>query len=394
MERIYLDHAATTPLDPRVLEEMLPALRDDWGNASSIHAEGRKARRAIDRARRQVAEAIGCAAQEVYFTSGGSESDNWALKGIMRARAERGKHLIISAIEHHAILHAADSLEREGFEVTRLPVDAEGRVSPEDVTRAIRPDTVLVSVMTANNEIGTLQPIRAIADIAHAHGALMHTDAVQAVGAVPVLVDDLGVDLLSMSAHKFHGPKGVGALYVRRGTRIEPLVDGGAQERGLRAGTENVAGIVGLGCAITLATRELTENAARETALRERLMEGILNGIPGTRINGSRTDRLPNNCNVTFEGLEGEALLLRLDLAGISASSGSACTSGSLDPSHVLLAIGLTPEQTSGSLRMTLGRGTTEAQIDEVLTILPGIVRSLRDMTQRQVFTAPPRPVV
>ena len=381
MNRIYLDNAATTSLSPEVLEAMLPALRENWGNPSSIHKEGRTARRAVEEARKQVAALLNADFRQIFFTGGGSESDNWALKGVAFARQKQGRHIITGAIEHHAILHTCDWLEKQGFEVTRLPVTEEGFVTPESLAKAIREDTTLVSVMLANNEIGTIQPIRQLADIAHAHGALMHTDAVQAVGAIPVDVNALDVDLLSLSGHKLHGPKGIGALYLRKGIRVDNLIHGGAQERGFRAGTENVPGIVGLGKACELAMASLETAGPRIAALRDRLTEGLLQALPGVRVNGSMERRLPNNCNLAFAGVEGEALLLRLDLAGIAASSGSACTSGSLDPSHVLTAIGLSPEMTNASLRMTLGTDTTEEEIDTVLRVLPDIVRNLRELT-------------
>lgn len=381
MNRIYLDNAATTAVAPEVLEAMLPYFTEVYGNPSSIHATGRTAHKAVDQARRQVAAAIGAQPQEIYFTAGGSESDNWAIKGTALAQQRKGNHIITSAIEHHAVLHTCAWLEKHGFEVTYLPVDEFGRVNPEDVEKAITDKTILISIMTANNEIGTIQPIREIGAIARAHKILFHTDAVQAVGAIPVNVDEMNVDMLSMSGHKFHGPKGIGALYIRKGVRIDTLIHGGAQERGLRAGTENLPGIVGIGRAIELATANLDENARRITALRDKLMDGILERIPDARINGHRTQRLPNNCNVSIRYIEGEAMLLRLDLAGIAASSGSACTSGSLDPSHVLLAIGLPHEIAHGSLRLTLGADTTEKDIDAVLDTLPGIVSDLRAMS-------------
>lgn len=381
MKRIYLDNAATTACAPEVVEAMLPYFTQTFGNASSVHAFGRESRRAIETARRQVARALNAAApQEIVFTAGGSESDNWAIKGAAFARADRGRHIITSAIEHHAVLHTCQWLEKQGFEVTCLPVDAEGRVSVEHVERALRPDTVLVSVMTANNEIGTLQPVAQIGGLCRERGVLFHTDAVQAVGAIPVDVQAMHADLLSLSAHKFHGPKGVGALYVRKGVRLDNLVHGGAQERGLRAGTENLAGIVGLGKAIEMATAHLEDNAAHMTRLRDRLIAGIMERVPEVRLNGHPTDRLPNNCSLSFQGVEGEALLLRLDLAGIAGSSGSACTSGTLDPSHVLLAIGLPVAMAHGSLRLTLGADTTEEDIDAVLERLPPIVADLRSM--------------
>lgn len=387
MNRIYLDNAATTAVAPEVLEAMLPYFTTVYGNPSSIHATGREAHKAVDQARRQVAAAIGAQPQEIYFTAGGSESDNWAIKGTAFARQSKGNHIITTAIEHHAVLHTCAWLEKHGFEVTYLPVDSDGLVNPADVEKAITDKTILISVMMANNEIGTIEPIKEIGQIARAHKILFHTDAVQAVGAIPVDVNDLGVDMLSMSGHKFHGPKGIGALYIRKGVRIDTLIHGGAQERGLRAGTENLPGIVGIGKAIELATAHLEENARRMTALRDKLIDGIMERVEDVRLNGHRTRRLPNNCNVSIRYIEGEAMLLRLDLAGIAASSGSACTSGSLDPSHVLLAIGLPHEIAHGSLRMTLGTDTTEADIDQVLDTLPGIVKNLRDMSVLNAFT-------
>ncbi|MBQ8554803.1 MAG: cysteine desulfurase NifS [Clostridia bacterium] len=382
MERIYLDNAATTATAPEVVEAMLPYFTQVYGNASSIHQTGREAKRALEAARRQVAQALHAAVpQEIYFTAGGSESDNWAIKGAAFANQKKGRHLITTAIEHHAVLHTCQWLEKQGFEVTYLPVDHDGKVSAADVERAIRPDTTLVSVMTANNELGTIQPIAEIGAICRARGVLFHTDAVQAIGAIPVDVQAMNIDMLSLSAHKFHGPKGVGALYVRKGVRIDGLVHGGAQERGWRAGTENIPGIVGLGKAIELAAASLDENAARMSALRDRLISGILERIPEVTLNGHPTDRLPNNANLSYRYIEGEALLLRLDLAGVAGSSGSACTSGSLDPSHVLLAIGLPHEVAHGSLRLTLGSDTTQADIDAVLRILPNIVEDLRNMS-------------
>ncbi len=378
---IYLDNAATTATKPEVLEAMLPYFTQVYGNPSSIHRAGRDARRAVEHAREQVAAALNADKGEIYFTAGGSESDNWAIKGTAFAHREKGNHIITTQIEHHAVLHTCQWLERQGFEVTYLPVDADGLVDPADVERAITDRTILVSVMMANNEIGTIEPIAEIARIAHAHGVLMHTDAVQAVGAVEVDVRALGVDMLSLSAHKFYGPKGVGALYVRRGVKLDTYMHGGAQERGRRAGTEYLPGIVGLGKAIELATADITGHAARLTAMRDRLIDGILKEIPYARLNGHRTRRLPGNVNVSIEYIEGEALLLRLDLAGIEGSSGSACTSGSLDPSHVLLAIGLPHEIAHGSLRLTLGDYNTEADVDATLAALPEIVRTLRDMS-------------
>lgn len=381
MDRIYLDNAATTAVSQPVMEAMLPYYMQVYGNPSSVHSTGRDAKKAVERARRQVASALGCSAQEIYFTAGGSESDNWALKGAVFAHQEKGKHIITTQIEHHAILHTCQWLETQGWQVTYLPVDADGFVTAQQVEKALRPDTVLVSVMAANNEIGTLEPVAEIGALCHERGVLFHTDAVQAVGAIPLDVEALHADMLSLSAHKFHGPKGIGALYIRKGVKIDPLIHGGAQERGHRAGTENLPGIVGLGKAIELAEEGLAENAARMTFLRNRLVSGLTEAIPDMRINGTMDKRLPNNVNVSFAGIEGEAVLLRLDLEGIAASSGSACTAGSLDPSHVLTAIGLTRDEAKGSLRLTLGTDTTQADIDEVVAKLPGIVASLREMT-------------
>ena len=378
---VYADNAATTPVTPAVLEAMTPWLMENYGNPSSIYSIGRAARTAVEKARRQVAAALNAEPGEIYFTSCGTEADNWALKGSMRRWAAKGKkHLITAAFEHHAILHSAKALEKEGFEVTYLPVTPEGLVDPAELEKAIREDTALVSIMLANNEIGTVQPIAELAAIAHAHGAWFHTDAVQAVGHIPVDVKALGVDMLSLSGHKFHAPKGVGALYVKKGILPNIFMDGGAQEKGRRAGTENLASIVGLGEAITVATASLEENMARITAMRDRLIDSLLQ-LPRTRLNGSREHRLPGNLNISFEGIEGESLLLRLDLAGVAASSGSACTSGSLDPSHVLLAIGLPHEIAHGSLRLSLSDTTTQEEVDYVLSVLPGIIEYLRDMS-------------
>lgn len=381
MNRIYLDNAATTAVSQPVLDKMLPYFTDVYGNASSIYETGREARKALEEARRTVAQAINCRPNEVYFTAGGSESDNWAIKGTAFANRAKGNHIITSAIEHHAVLHTCAFLEKAGFEVTYLPVDEYGRVSPADVEKAIRPGTILISIMAANNEIGTLEPIGEIGRIARAHKVLFHTDAVQAIGAVEVDVEKWQVDMLSMSGHKFHGPKGVGVLYLRNGVRVESFVHGGAQERGRRAGTENLPGIVGLAEAIRLATNDIPSKAQKISALRDRLIEGILSTIPDARLNGHPTERLPGNVNVSIRYIEGEAMLLRLDLNGIAASSGSACTSGSLDPSHVLLAIGLPHEIAHGSLRLSLSEQTTQEEIDEVLRVLPEVVQVLRDMS-------------
>ena len=375
-----MDNAATTPVSPAVLEKMLPYFSECYGNANSIHSTGLDARKALNAARKKVATALNCNPEEVYFTSGGSESDNWALKGVAFANRKKGNHIITSAIEHHAILHTCEWLEKQGFEITYVPVDADGLVNPADVEAAITDKTILISIMAANNEIGTIEPIEEIAKIAHAHHVLFHTDAVQAIGAIPVDVRAIGCDLLSLSGHKFHGPKGVGALYIKQGTRIDNLIHGGAQERGRRASTENVAGIVGMAEAIELATANIPEKAARISALRDQLIDG-LTALPYVRLNGHRTKRLPGNVNVSVRFIEGESLLLRLDLAGVAASSGSACTSGSLDPSHVLLAIGLPHEIAHGSLRLSLSDTTTQEEEDYVLSVLPGIIEYLRDMS-------------
>ena len=381
MNRIYLDNAATTPVSQPVLDKMIPYFREHYGNASSVYDTGRDARRAIDAARRQAAEAINAQPGEVYFTGGGSESDNWAIKGAAFARRDKGNHILTTQVEHHAVLHTCQWLEKQGFEVTYLPVDEYGRVTAEQVEKAITDQTILITIMAANNEIGTLMPIAQIAQVAHQHKVLFHTDAVQAMGAVPIDVVAWGVDLLSLSAHKFHGPKGVGLLYVRKGTRIDNLVHGGAQERGKRAGTENLPAIVGMGEAMMIAARNQPENARRLSAMRDRMIAGLLEKIPHSRLNGHPTERLPGNVNVSIRYIEGEAMLLRLDMAGIAASSGSACTSGSLDPSHVLLAIGLPHEIAHGSLRFSLSDESVDADVDEVLNVLPGIVKTLRDMS-------------
>ena len=381
MERIYLDNAATTRVRPEVAEAVLPAMTETYGNASSVHSFGREAKKAMEKARAQVAAAIGAKKEEIYFTAGGSEADNWAIKGAAHALRRKGLHIITTAIEHHAVLHTCQALEKEGFEVTYLPVDEYGLVTPEQVEAAIRPDTILVSVMAANNEIGTIEPIAEIGAVCRAHKVLFHTDAVQAVGHMPLDVAAMQIDMLSLSGHKFYAPKGVGALYIRTGVRIENLIEGGAQERSRRAGTENVPAIVGMGRAIELITAEMAEENARISGLRDRLIAGILDAIPESRLNGHPTKRLPGNVNVSIRYIEGEALLLSLDMAGIAASSGSACTSGSLDPSHVLLAIGLPHEIAHGSLRLTIGRDNTQDEIDRVLEELPRIVSRLRAMS-------------
>jgi cysteine desulfurase NifS len=381
MNRIYMDNAATTAVDKDVLQGMLPYFTEIYGNASSIHSTGRDARRAVETARKQVAKAIGAEPSEIYFTAGGSESDNWAIKGAATYKKNKGNHIITSSIEHHAVLHTCEWLEKQGFEVTYLPVDEFGQVRPADVEKAITDKTILITIMAANNEIGTIEPISEIAEIAKKHKVLFHTDAVQAIGAIPVNVKDWGVDLLSLSAHKFHGPKGVGALFIKKGVHIDIFMHGGAQERGQRAATENLAGIVGLGLAIEKAEDVREVNAKKLIAMRDRLIDGLLDAIPDTRLNGHRENRLPGNANISVRYIEGEALLLRLDLAGIAASSGSACTSGSLDPSHVLLAIGLPHEIAHGSLRLSLSADNTMEEVDEVIKELPKIVKTLRDMS-------------
>ncbi len=378
---IYFDHAATTALDPRVLDVMLPYLTTEYGNASSIYTLGRHAMQAIDRAREQVADVLGCRPTEVTFTGCGSESDNLAIKGIAYASQKKGNHLITSAIEHHAVLHTCQYLERFGFNTTYLPVDAYGLVDPDAIGRALTDQTVLVSVMYANNEVGTIEPVAEIGRICRARKIPFHVDAVQAGGALPLDVADLNADLLSLSAHKFYGPKGVGLLYVRQGMRLLPQLQGGSQERGRRAGTENVAGIVGAAAALCLAREELSQVTPHITALRDRLISGVLT-IPRSRLTGHPTERLPNNASFCFEGVEGESILLNLDLLGIAASTGSACTSGSVDPSHVLIALGLPPEWSHGSLRLTLGKGNTGADVDVLLAALPGIIEKLRNLAE------------
>ena len=382
MDRIYLDNAATTPVDKRVLEAMLPYYSDVFGNPSSLHSHGQEAKKAIEEAREKVAKALGADFDEIYFTSGGSESDNWALKGVAYALKEKGNHIITTEIEHHAVLHTCRYLEKEGFKVTYLPVDEYGLVKPEDLKKAITDKTILVSIMFANNEIGTIEPIEELVKIAHEKNVYFHTDAVQAVGNVPIDVKKLDVDLLSLSAHKIYGPKGVGALYIKKGVKIHSLIQGGTQEKNRRAGTENVPGIVGLGEAIELITKNLDSHINKLTFLRDKLINGILEKIPYVRLNGHPTKRLPGNVNLSFEFIDGESLILNLDMAGICASSGSACTSGSLEPSHVLLAIGLSKELARGSLRLTIGKDNTEEDIDKVLEALPQIVKRLRSISQ------------
>ena len=382
MRKVYADNAATTALSEKVLDKMMPYLTSVYGNPSSLYQIGSEAKDAVEEAREVVADLIGAEhASEIYFTSGGSESDNWAIKGVANALMKKGKkHIITSKFEHHAVLHTCNALEKQGFEITYLDVYENGIVRPEDVKAALREDTALVTIMYANNEIGTIQPISEIGRICREAKVLFHTDAVQAMGNVPINVVDDNIDLLSLTAHKFHGPKGCGALYVRRGVRPEILIDGGAQERGRRAGTENVAGIVGLAEALKIAVETMEERKEKLTKMRNRLIDGLLK-IERSRLNGDRDLRLPGNMNMCFEGIEGESLLLKLDFAGISASSGSACTSGSLDPSHVLLSIGLPHEIAHGSLRISFSDNNTEEDVDYILETVPTVVEYLRSMS-------------
>ena len=381
MRKVYLDNAATTALSPKVLEKMMPYLTDIYGNASSPHSFGQTARIGVEHAREQVARAIHADPSEIVFTGCGTESDNTVLFGVAERYAKKGDHIITTNAEHHAILHSCAALEKKGIKVTYLPVDKDGLVTPEQVRDAITDKTILVSVMFANNEVGTIMPIPEIAAVCHEKGVLFHTDAVQAAGHIPIDVKAMGIDMLSISGHKFHGPKGVGVLYERKGIRLPSYIIGGEQEKGRRAGTENVAGIVGLGEALELAVTNMSETSARMTRMRDRLIEGIEATIPEVKLNGHRTKRLPNNVNFSIKYIEGESILLMLDMAGIAASSGSACTSGSLDPSHVLLALGLTHEVAHGSVRMTLGDDTTDEDIDYVLETLPKVAHRLRAMS-------------
>lgn len=381
MKRIYLDYAATTPTHPEVVKAMLPYFTESFGNPSSIYSYGQEAKEAVETARAQVARLINARTEEIVFTSGGTEADNFALKGVALANDAKCNHIITSTIEHHAVLESAKYLEQRGFQVTYLPVDKYGLVDPSDVKKAITNKTILVSVMHANNEVGTIEPIAEIGRITRETGVYFHTDAVQTVGHIPVNVNELGVDLLAMSAHKLCGPKGVGALYIRKGTKIVSLLHGGEQERRRRASTENVPGIVGLGKAAELARPEIDEEARRLTSLRHKLTKNLLERIEHTQLNGHPTRRLPNNINISVEYVEGESMCLNLDLEGICASTGSACSSSSAEPSHVLLAIGLPPQQAHGSLRFTLGKWTTEEDIERVLEVLPGIISKLRAMS-------------
>jgi cysteine desulfurase len=381
MKKVYLDHAATTPTHPNVVLAMQPYYNEKFGNPSSIHAFGQEARSAVEAAREKVVRLIGGSAEEIVFTSGGTESDNFALEGVAFAKENQGKHIIISKIEHHAVTECGEFLKKRGFEITYLPVDKYGLVDPQEVKKAITDKTILVSVMHANNEIGTIEPIAEISKIAKEKNVYFHTDAVQIAGHLPINVKELGVDLLSLSAHKFYGPKGVGALYIKKGTRLVSFLHGGGQEKGKRASTENVPGIVGLGVACELAQKTMTAEEPRLRALRDKLIKGILDKIPETILNGHPTLRLPNNVNVSIKYIEGESILLNLDMQGVAGSTGSACTSGSLEPSHVLLAIGLPHEIAHGSLRLTLGSSTVEDDINYVLEVLPPIVQKLRDLS-------------
>jgi cysteine desulfurase len=379
--RIYLDHNATTPPAPQVVEVMTRLLGEEFGNASSVHFFGQRAKARLDEARAEVAALLAADPSEVVFTSGGTESDNLALRGVAESVPAR-RHLVASAIEHEAVLTTVKALERRGWQVTRLPVGPDGLVDPESLREAVTDETALVSVMHANNEIGTIQPVAALAEIAHARGALFHTDAVQSAGKIPVDVGALGVDLLTISAHKFHGPQGAGALWVRRGVRLVSTMTGGKQERNRRAGTENLPALAGMGVAARLAREKLGTEGPRLAQLRDRLEEGILECAPGTAVNGRRHTRVPNTTNISFEGIEAESLLIALDLEGIAVSTGSACSSGTLEPSHVLRAMGLGSHRAQNSIRFSLGTGTTDAQVDRVLAVLPGLVERLRSLTR------------
>ncbi|RLC73386.1 MAG: cysteine desulfurase NifS [Chloroflexi bacterium] len=381
MRRIYLDYAATTPTHPEVVQAMLPYFTENFGNPSSVHSLGQEASLAVEEAREKVAHLIGARPQEIFFTSGGTEANNLAIKGVALANQNRGNHIITTPIEHHSVLETCKFLEESGFEITYLPVDGQGLVDPGNVRKALTPKTMLISIMLANNEVGTIEPLAEIGKIAREAEVYFHTDAVQAVGHIPVDVEELGVDLLSASAHKLYGPKGIGALYIRKGTRLVPLAHGGEQESGHRAGTENVPGIVGFGKAAEIAEGEMEEEAKRLASLRDRLITGVLSSVERAWLNGHPIQRLPNNANLSFEFIEGESLMLSLDLESICVSTGSACSSTSLAPSHVLLAMGLPPEKALSSLRITLGRWTTEEDIEQVLEALPRAVARLRAMS-------------
>lgn len=378
---IYLDHAATTPIDPEVLDAMMPYMTEKFGSASTLYLLGREARDAVELAREQVADLIGAQPEEIYFTSGGTESDNWAIYGVTAAKAAKGKHVITCKIEHHAVLEPCHYLEKQGWTVTYLDVDPNGFVNVDELASAITDQTVLITIMHANNEIGTVEPVEEIGKIARERKIHFHTDTVQSVGHIPVRVDEIGCDSLAISAHKLYGPKGIGAMYIRKGARVERYMRGGGQENNKRAGTHNVAGIVGLGKAAELAKARMAEEAEKTAKLRDALIEGVESRIKDVKLNGDRVKRLPNNVNFSFAGVEGESMILLMDMNGICVSSGSACTSGSLEPSHVLMALGLAHEQAHGSLRMTLGKDNTPADIDKVLDTLPGIVARLREMS-------------
>ncbi|MCD7824377.1 MAG: cysteine desulfurase NifS [Clostridiaceae bacterium] len=378
---IYLDNAATTSLKPEVLQTMMPYLQENYANPSSVYGFAQEAKKALEDSRETIAEILGAKPKEIYFTSGGSEGDNWALQGAAEQLQDKGKHIITTKIEHHAVLHTCEYLEKKGYEVTYLDVDENGLVTPEQVEQAIRPDTILISIMFANNEIGTIEPIGQIGEIAQKHNVLFHTDAVQAFAHIPINVEDLHIDMLSASGHKFHGPKGVGFFYMSEKVRLGALIHGGAQERSRRAGTYNVAGIVGMAAAAKAAAGEMEENIRKQTELRDYTIQRILEEVPHARLNGDRVKRLPNNINICFRFIEGESMLIMLDQKGICGSSGSACTSGSLDPSHVLLAIGLPHEIAHGSLRLTLSDETTKEDLDYVVDSIKGIVERLRSMS-------------
>ena len=381
MKRVYFDNSATSKTDDVVIEAMIPFTRDHFGNPSSLHSLGREAKKGLDTARAIVAKLINAEPNEIIFTSSGTESDNLAIKGFVAANKNKGRHIITSAIEHHAVFNTCEYLQKNGFEVTFLPVDSDGLVSPENLEKAIRKDTILISIMYANNEIGTIQPIKALADIAASKGVTFHSDAVQAAGHLPIDVKTENISMLSMSAHKFYGPKGVGALFIKKGIRIEPLLHGGGHERGLRSSTENVCGIVGMGKAAELALANMTEESKRLVQLRDMIIDGVLKTVPRSYLNGHRTKRLPNNVNFRFDYIEGEGLVLRMDMKGFALSTGSACSTKSLEPSHVLLALGLRPEQAHGSLRISMGKDNTEEDVKLFLEALPEVIAKLREMS-------------
>lgn len=378
---IYLDHASTTPADPEVVAAMSPWHTENFANPSTVYSPGLTAASAVQEARESIAQTIGAGPEEIYFTSGGTESDNWAILGTAEAQQKKGRHLITSSIEHHAVLESMEYLEKRGYEITRIPVDSGGLVDPENLRRVIRPDTIMVSIMHANNEVGTIEPIAEIGKVTRETGVLLHVDAVQTAGKLPLDVNELGVDMLSMSAHKFYGPKGIGVLYLRKRTRITPLFHGGGQEKGRRAGTHNVPGIVGMAKAVELAAARMADDAVREAALRDRLWAGLNANIEAIYLNGDPVRRLPNNLSVRLNGIEGESMILMLDMEDICVSSGSACTTGSLEPSHVLIALGIPVEEAHGSLRMTLGRSTAAEDIEHFIKVFPPIVARLREMS-------------